>query len=767
VASLLISMVSDSYSVMFTGGDGATSVWRADSVPKMPYSLARRIQWYMEDFPRYPFEPNDSIAHSIERDFDYYGIALHERILKEASTGVKEQLLGALQSRQLHIQIDHAAQSNDILWESLLWPGLGHVFANARTFCFVDGSVDFPAFSLRRLLIVIARPSGAADVRYRSVAGSLIEGLRGTDVTAEVLRPSTFERLAERLYEATESCQPFDVVHFDGHGVIADLSSRFGAGVKEGRQGYLAFEAGGGLNRAVYVDGTDFGKVVASAGTPLVTLNACRSAMDPGSSDQGESSSFSLSCLRAGVKAIVSMRYNVLVNTAADFTEALFANLAAGNDVSHSFTRASQKLAAPVGSRRDWIVPVLVRGSVASLNIAGNIVKKRARGSGTVINRDETILAIDRAFDDHAVVQLRGRIGVGASGVADAYVRWLRATAPRRTIAVVDGGTMKTDKADVSLIVGGSYDIPANWGVVQVAGVDVPSAVRLLRPIFAADEVLPLVEFAQGNLLLLNVMCNDGRRGGDAPSVLARLKDGSLELRTGRGHKESIDERLAPLRELDRMGLIGHFLFPFRSVVGVADLALMFEESAREEASKLFTTGLAALANYGLLSETVVPGTYAFDGILSWWLARNIPFRDESQFCGAWCSRMANYYAKEVVENAKAGDWAAKQLSSLYEREMFSALDYAIQHELLVFAGRLLYGLNRLVALDGRRGGEILRFAKECLALGSASDQEADKPTAALRLTAMDVIAGSTSHARNSPDYAARYTALLGRFRND
>ena len=72
-------------------------------------------------------------------------------------------------------------------------------------------------------------------------------------LSLDVLRPPTFAELAKVLRAATEAERPYHVVHFDGHGAFLDASKsaddgvavsalRFGAGVRDGRNGFLVFE---------------------------------------------------------------------------------------------------------------------------------------------------------------------------------------------------------------------------------------------------------------------------------------------------------------------------------------------------------------------------------------------------------------------------------------------------------------------------------------------------------------------------------------------
>jgi hypothetical protein len=121
-------------------------------------------------------------------------------------------------------------QGGGIPWELLRDPRTGAYLALEAT-AFVRGHPT-PAERARlpssegeriRILVVICRPGGRADVPFRSVASRLIQGLHEDDRRLfEVLRPPTYDALAARLRRAKAAGRPFHVVHFDGHGVWAN-----------------------------------------------------------------------------------------------------------------------------------------------------------------------------------------------------------------------------------------------------------------------------------------------------------------------------------------------------------------------------------------------------------------------------------------------------------------------------------------------------------------------------------------------------------------
>jgi tRNA dimethylallyltransferase len=78
-----------------------------------------------------------------------------------------------------------------------------------------------------RVLLVISRP-GSVDVPFWSVAHHLarLQHGHGGTLRLDVLRPPTFAQLTRTLHDARNDGQPYQVVHFDGHGVWGDASDR-------------------------------------------------------------------------------------------------------------------------------------------------------------------------------------------------------------------------------------------------------------------------------------------------------------------------------------------------------------------------------------------------------------------------------------------------------------------------------------------------------------------------------------------------------------
>jgi hypothetical protein len=260
--------------------------------------------------------------------------------------------------------------------------------------------------------------------------------------------------------------------------------------VRPGQHGYLLFEDPDSAENQQLADGPTLGRLLAATGVPVLVLNACRSAyaeaLDPPAdtsesetdgavagptataTDGGELAadvhariraygSLAAEIADAGVPGVVAMRYNVYVVTAAQFVADLYAHLLAGRPLGAAATAARRALAADpvrqIGSvpvqLQDWAVPVVYESAPLVLlhppERAAPVIKlapadsEAGEGAGSAggvprqpdagfFGRDETLLALDRAFDAQPVVLLHAFAGAGKSATAAEFARWYQAT---------------------------------------------------------------------------------------------------------------------------------------------------------------------------------------------------------------------------------------------------------------------------------------------------------------------------------------------------
>jgi hypothetical protein len=229
------------------------------------------------------------------------GIELYDKVLTQNQNtqaiwfAIREQLA------DLRVEITTGiAQAASIPWELLRDPQSDSPLAvRVKSFVRVQsnpniGFVPVPSTEdgRIRMLYVVCRPSGVQDVQLRAIANRLLqdlgEDLGRFEITA--LRPPTYEQLQRELSDAKEAGRPYHIVHFDGHGVYADLSqSKLADWIKalsvvalggkgSGKHGYLLFEHPSD-DKMRPVSGDELGKLLHDTGVPVLVLNACQSAM--------------------------------------------------------------------------------------------------------------------------------------------------------------------------------------------------------------------------------------------------------------------------------------------------------------------------------------------------------------------------------------------------------------------------------------------------------------------------------------------------------
>ena len=242
--------------------------------------------------------------------------------------------------------------------------------------------------------------------------------------------------------------------------------------LREGAHGYLVFETGGTGQGRMLVDGPALGQILRTGGVSVLLMNACRSAHvavmtrpdDTASTARDAHSriraygSLAEEVMDVGLAGVVAMRYNVFVVTAAMFIGALYSSLAAGQSLGDAVTTARRQLAADpyrevtLAPRplQDWMVPVVYEAApvhlietrqdgIAELNLALYAAQGGQERADLdpglpadpdvgFFGRDETLLALDRAFDSQRVVLLHSWAGAGKTSTAAEFARWYRLT---------------------------------------------------------------------------------------------------------------------------------------------------------------------------------------------------------------------------------------------------------------------------------------------------------------------------------------------------
>ena len=259
--------------------------------------------------------------------------------------------------------------------------------------------------------------------------------------------------------------------------------------VRPGQHGYLIFEDPDSPANRQFADGPTLGRLLTATGVPVLVLNACRSAYteapgrpaEPDAQPEGTGpgpaaeaaegsteptddvharirayGSLAAEVADTGVPGVVAMRYNVYVVTAAQYMADLYAHLLSGKSLGRAATAARRALAdnpdrlisaTPV-ALQDWAVPLIYEAAPLTLlqpeqrqapliNLTPADGAAASTGEGEDVprppdagffGRDETLLALDRAFDTQQVVLLHAYAGAGKTTTAAEFARWYRST---------------------------------------------------------------------------------------------------------------------------------------------------------------------------------------------------------------------------------------------------------------------------------------------------------------------------------------------------
>ena len=410
-----------------------------------------------------------------------------------------------------------------------------------------------------RLLYVASRPGGTGDVPLRAVANRLLQDLGGDLARFEItaLRPPTYEQLQETLTDAKNAGKPFHIVHFDGHGVYADLSDTTLAdwlktlslltlgGPRSGKHGYLLFEHPS-RDKMRPVPGDALGKLLHDTGVPVLVLNACQSAMHEAAPRPAAAlnvhdevlaiGSLAQAVIDQGIPAVLGMRYSVYVVTAAQYIGQLYAALAKGRPFGEAASQGRKHLAANperwVGLEprplQDWFVPVVYEAAPMHLLPAAdgqglaldrpeldpvqtNAALRRYVPDTGFIGRDETLLLLDRAFDAHPVVLLHAYAGQGKTATAVEFARWYSQTGGlgAQPVVLFTSFEQPTDLSDALNQVGQLFGplLQANgieWHALNQPGQRRQLVMQLLRQfpvLWIWDNVEPVAGFPAGTEL--------------------------------------------------------------------------------------------------------------------------------------------------------------------------------------------------------------------------------------------------------------------------
>ena len=412
--------------------------------------LLRDLRWYLEHFLDYPFEPNTEVAERIQRALVEWGRSTFERLF----TGQPFLWYEQIRNLGLHnLVLKIASDDARVLawpWEALCDAAgttLAHTCRLERQLSALHDPLPLPDGLSRtqiNILLVIARPYGDEDVGFHAVSGPLVDWVlaQHAPVQIDVLRPPTLRALQEQL---DSHAGHYHIVHFDGHGGYGHPDPSRSRHQFKGAEGHLIFEDVEGQGDAVPAQ--KLTPLLTEHRIPIMVLNACQSArIDAEAEDPFASTAAAL--LKAGIRSVVAMGYNLYVSGAEQFVPAFYRRLLQSGNVAEA-TRAGRKAMLEDEDRtcvygkyplQDWLVPVLYQQGDIPLPVQSQASaapttadlppEAQTLGDYGCIGRQGAIHQLERALQRQsaAAVLIHGIAGIGKTTLAKRFLQWLSCT---------------------------------------------------------------------------------------------------------------------------------------------------------------------------------------------------------------------------------------------------------------------------------------------------------------------------------------------------
>lgn len=443
------------------------------TAPLGPVELGE-IRWYIEKYYQWPTGVFKTRAEKTEQSLPIWGQALYAAALGGES--VREPLEAWKRktgSRRFSVLVDpeppegtDAEQSalmreaaSDLLslpWE-ILHNGTGYLSQGAqgvrvrRRLPHRKQTVSTPTALPIRVLLLSPRPeidehgNPVGYLDHRSSALPLVQAVENLGeelVQVDFLQPATFPALKAALKKAQAEKNPYEIVHFDGHGVY-DRQVGLGA---------LCFEAPQdsqklGERQLALVYANELAAELQAYGVPLIYLDACQTAQataDP-------KASVAAKLLEEGVGSVVAMSHSVPVETARRFVEAFYRSLAEGQRVGHAMLAGQialysdpyrfEILGAGKLNLQDWFVPILYQEkddpqllTVKAGEAAARLSAKRRElqlgklpepPAHSFVGRSRMLLHLERLLELEQYAVILGSGGMGKTTLAAELARWL------------------------------------------------------------------------------------------------------------------------------------------------------------------------------------------------------------------------------------------------------------------------------------------------------------------------------------------------------
>lgn len=270
----------------------------------------------------------------------------------------------AIQLRIDHDAVDLARYPWEILYDGNRHLLRGGLVEMTRYIPFAEAQMPLSTPAPWHLLFIPSHPQDLLKLPPDEERLAVWNGLQGLvdsgKLTLDILTPSTYDTLYERLDQAE-----YNIIHFDGHGIFGQRCPRCQAFhyphivtcQKCSRSlddvtplGYLAFEDSEG--KADVVSTKVMEDLLLRKGIRLAFISACQSSVVHGGSLFG---GLGPGLIRAGIPAVIAMQFSVPVKTAVNFAKKVYSHLAQGATISQAVTEGRRRLLR----ERTWFIPTL------------------------------------------------------------------------------------------------------------------------------------------------------------------------------------------------------------------------------------------------------------------------------------------------------------------------------------------------------------------------------------------------------------------------
>ena len=453
--------------------ESITSLRYKFQAPLGPVELGE-IRWYIEHYYRWPTGVFKTRAEKTEEALPEWGNALYALALGGDSTREPlEAWRSASGNRRFSVQVDseppegtgkdetalvHVAASDllSLPWEIMhdksgyLSQGENGVRVRRRL-PKRKRTTTLEAKLPIRVLLLSPRPEIDKDgnkvgyLDHRSSAMPLVQAVENLGealVKVDILHPPTFPALKVALKEAKAENDPYEIVHFDGHGVY---DRRVGLGALCFEDPRDSQKLGERLLQLVHA--TELAAELREYGVPLIYLDACQTAQ----ATQDPKASVAAKLLEEGVGSVVAMSHTVLVETARRFVEPFYQSLAEGKRVGDAMLAGQEALygnpyrfkimGAGDLALQDWFVPVLYQEADDPQLFTVKVGEAAARRAGkrrelklgnlppppnhTFVGRSRMLLHVERLLEQENYEVIRGSSGMGKTVLATELTRWL------------------------------------------------------------------------------------------------------------------------------------------------------------------------------------------------------------------------------------------------------------------------------------------------------------------------------------------------------